>query len=99
MLAVLDTRQDLGLRRSVALELVGDDDTWYVLQAFQQLAEESLRCFLTSLTLHQNIKDIAILIDGPPQLMLLALDLQKHFIQVPFSPGRGRLRRRSLAKV
>ena len=99
MLAVLNSRHDFSFRRAVALELIRDDHARHVLKTLQQLAEESLRCFLTSLTLHQNIKDIAILIDGPPQIMLLALDLQKHFIQVPFSPGRGRLRRRSLAKV
>ncbi len=43
VLAVLDTRHDLSLRRTVALQLVGDDHARDVLQTFQQLAEELLR--------------------------------------------------------
>ena len=75
------------LRRAVALQLICDDDAGHVLQTLQQLAEELLRCFLTSLTLHQDIKDVAILVYGSPQIMILAVDLQEHFIQVPFAAG------------
>src|SRR5437879_4242450 len=39
-LAVFDPRQDLPLRRTVALELIGDDDAWHVLQPFEQLTEK-----------------------------------------------------------
>ena len=42
-LAVLDSGQDLALGRAVALQLIGDDDAWHVLQPLEQLAEKR-RC-------------------------------------------------------
>ena len=87
VLTVLDAWHDLSLRRAVTLQLVRDDDTWYVLQAFQQLAEELLRRFLISLTLYQNIQDVAILVHGSPQVMILAIDLNEHLIQVSLVTG------------
>ena len=36
------------------------------------------------LTLHQDIQDIVVLIDGPPQVMAFAVNGQKHFIQMPY---------------
>ncbi len=87
MLAVLDAGHDLSLRRTVALELIRDDHSWDILQALQQLAEETLGRFLISLTLHQNIKDVAILVHGSPQVMLPAIDPDEYFIEVPFITG------------
>ncbi len=72
VLAMLNTRHDLSFRRAVALQLICDDHSWHVLQALQQLAEEPLGCFLTSLTLHQDVQHVAILIHGSPQVALLA---------------------------
>src|SRR5262249_10144871 len=37
--------------------------------------------------LHQDIQDVAVLIHRPPQIVMVALDRQKHFIQVPLVPG------------
>jgi hypothetical protein len=42
---VLHRGHDFGLRRRIAAQLVGDDGTWDVLKAFQQLAKELLRGF------------------------------------------------------
>jgi hypothetical protein len=48
------------------------------------LAEELLRRFLVPTTLDENIQDVAVLIDSPPQVMPFAIDRQKHLIQMPF---------------
>src|SRR5215510_353713 len=41
-LAMLHSGQDLALRRAIALELIGDDNAWHVLQPLEQLAEKFL---------------------------------------------------------
>src|SRR5436190_1874825 len=41
-LAVFHPRQDLALRRAVALQLIRDDHPWHVLQPLEQLAEKLL---------------------------------------------------------
>jgi hypothetical protein len=45
-LTVCHPGQDLPLRRAVALELIGDNHAWHVLQLFEQLAKELLRRLL-----------------------------------------------------
>src|SRR5262245_7373947 len=82
-LAVFDPRQDLALRRAVALELIRDDHPWHVLQPLKQLAKELLRRVLVAAALHQNVEDVVVLVDSAPQVMALPVDRQKHFIQVP----------------
>lgn len=66
MLAVLNTGHDFPLCCSVTGQLVGNDDPWYVLQAFEQLAEEFLGYILVATALHQDIQHMAILINRPP---------------------------------
>jgi len=46
--------------------------------------EELLGRLLIPTTLHENIEDITVLIDRPPQIVPFALDRQKHLIEVPF---------------
>ena len=73
MLAMYHARQDLALRRTIALQLVRDDHTGHVLQALEQLAKELFRGLRMPPTLHQDIQDVVVLIDGPPQVMALRL--------------------------
>jgi hypothetical protein len=54
------------------------------LQAFQQLAEKALGCFGIPAALNQDVQDIAVLVDGAPEIMLLALNAHEHFIHMPF---------------
>ena len=89
MLPVLNTRHDFSFRRAVALQLVGDDHPRHVLQTLQQLAEEALGGFLIPATLHQDIQDVAILVNGSPQVMILATDLDEYFIEVPLVARAG----------
>src|SRR5215475_4687291 len=41
------------------------------------------------MALHQDIEHIALLIHGPPQIMLCPVDCQKHLVQVPFIAWSG----------
>ena len=54
--------EDLPLGRSIALEFIGDDYSRYVGQPFKKLAKELLRGFLVAPTLHQDIKNVAVLL-------------------------------------
>src|SRR5215475_10168859 len=85
-LAMLDPWEHLPLRRTVALQLVRNDDPRHILQALQQLAEKLLRRLFVAAALHQNIQDMIVLIYRPPQGMAFAMDRQKNLIQMPFVP-------------
>ncbi len=65
-LAMLHTWQYLALSGAIAGELVGDQHAWDVGTALQELAKEPDRCSLISTTLHKDIQDVAIVIDGSP---------------------------------
>jgi hypothetical protein len=49
----------------------------------QQSAKEPLGCTLIAARLPQNINDITILIDGTPKILLLAIDSDEEFVQIP----------------
>ena len=75
--------QDRSTGSSIALELVGDDPEWLLALTAQQSAEEPLGCTLIAARLQQNIDDITILIHGPPKILLLAVDSDEEFVQIP----------------
>ena len=87
VLAVLHTREDLPLRGAVAFQLVGDEHPWHVRQSLQPFAEEPLGRVLIPPTLHENVKDVSVLIDRPPEIMSRPLDGAEHFVQVPLVAG------------
>ena len=64
--AVLDTWHDLSLGSAVAPELVGNNYPRHILQSFQELAKELLRCFFISAALDQDVQNVAILIHCSP---------------------------------
>ena len=82
-LAMFDAGQEFPLRGTVALELIGHDDPRDVLAPFEELAEERLRGFLVPPALHQDIEDMTVLIDDPPQIVPLTTDREKDLIQMP----------------
>src|SRR5512134_1257616 len=88
-LAMLDSGQDLALRRAVAFELIGDDDPWHVLEPFEQFAKELLGRLLIPPALDQDVEHVIVLIDGAPEIMALTIDGQEDFIQMPFVPWLG----------
>ena len=80
VLPMFDARQDLLFGCAIAAEFIRDDDPRHIPQALQELAEEFFRRVLVPPALHQDIEHMAILIDGPPQIMTFAMDGQKHLI-------------------
>jgi hypothetical protein len=85
-LAMFHAGQHLALRRTVALQLVRDDHTRHILEAVEQLAKELFRSLLIAPTLHQEVEEVIVLINGPSQVMALPVDCQKYFIHTPFVP-------------
>ena len=82
--AMLNTRHDFLLGGLVAAEFVSDQHAWNVGTALEQLSEEFLRRCLVPSALHQDIKDVPILVYCAPQIGRFAVDLQKHFVEEPF---------------
>ena len=78
-----NTRQDRSTGSTIALRLVGDDPEWLLALTAQQSAKEPLGCTLIAARLQQNINDITILIHGTPKILLLAVDSDEEFIQIP----------------
>ena len=63
---VLDRRHDGAVCRDVALQLVGDELPGFDLLSFEQLSEESDCCARIPASLHEDVDNISILIDGSP---------------------------------
>ena len=81
---MLHTRHDLSPCRVIGSKLVGDHYPWRPALAPQQLAHQA-RCRLgVAATLHQNIENETILIDGAPQPMLFATDRNDDLVEIPF---------------
>jgi hypothetical protein len=76
------SRKNLALSCCVALELISNDHTRDVGSAFQKFAEELLRGPLVAPALNRDVEYVALLIDGPPQIVMFTLDLQKYLIEV-----------------
>ncbi len=78
-----DAWQDRSTGSSIALQLVGDDPEWLLALTAQQSAKEPLGCPLMTSRLQQNINDVTILIHGTPKILLLAVDSNEEFVQIP----------------
>src|SRR3954470_14532558 len=85
---MLDARHDFPLCRTVARQLVGDHDARRPALPLQQLAQQALGGALITPALHQDVEHEAVLIHRTPYPVLLAGDLHRHLVQMPFVPGR-----------
>jgi hypothetical protein len=83
MLAMFDTRQELPLCGTVTFQLIRDKDPRDVGEPLEQLAEEPLGGSRVPVTLDQYVKGVAILVQGPPQIVALTVNAQQHVIQMP----------------
>jgi len=45
--------------------------------------QEFKRCLLVAGISHKAFQNLALLIDGPPQIVSLAVDLHEHLVEVP----------------
>ena len=80
---VSDGRHDRSVRSPVAAQLVGDQAHGLALLALQQLAEKACGRPAVATRLDENIEDVAILIDGTPEIAPLSLDGDEDLVQVP----------------
>ena len=71
----------------VAGEAIGDDLLGRRTRMAEQFAEEPLRRLRIPAFLQEDIEGLAVLIDHPPQVSLLALDPYEYLVQVPGPPG------------
>ena len=99
LLVMLHRGHDFCLGCCVAAQLVGDDGTWDVLKAFQQLAKELLGGFLVPPRLHEDIKHVAILVYCTPEILQFAVNREKDFIEMPSVAERMTFERIRLAYV
>src|SRR3954469_5145975 len=79
----------LTLRGPVAGQLVRDHDTRGPALLLEQLAEQSLGGPLVPPLLDENVEHNPILVDRPPEPVLLSPDHQAHFVEVPLVTRTG----------
>ncbi len=83
LIEVFHGRHDRAVRGGVALEFVGHQPSWFTALAFEEMAKEAFGRLFISPMLHENINRVAVLVHGPPQIVLLPLNRDKDFIKVP----------------
>ena len=44
---------------------------------------------LASRRLDEDVEHVAVLVDGPPQILTTAVDLQEHLVEMPLVAGSG----------
>jgi hypothetical protein len=81
--AVNDRRQHASVGRRVAAHLVRDQTPWRPALPFQQLAEEALGRTPIAPWLDEDVDHVAVLVDGPPEILLAPVDVHEQFVQVP----------------
>ena len=67
----------------ITSQLVGDEPQWLFSLTLQESLKESLCRKPVPTRLHQDVNDVAVLIDGTPEVLQLAVDSDEHFVQIP----------------
>src|SRR4051812_37224826 len=91
---MLDRGHHLTFRGAVARQLVGDHHTRHAGLALQQLPQQAFGGPLVPPLLDKNVEHRPILVNSPPEPVLLAADHQAHFVQMPLVSRTGGSRRR-----
>jgi hypothetical protein len=81
--AVHHRRHHDAVGRRVAAKLVRDQTPWHAALPFQQLPEEACGRPAIAPWLEEDVDHVAVLIDGPPQILLAPLDVHEEFVQMP----------------
>ncbi len=76
-------REDVPMCSRITPKLVGDQLPGCFSLMFQGSTKEAFSGSTISTLGNQNIDHVSILIDGPPKIETLALDVDKEFINVP----------------
>ncbi len=80
---MIHRRHDRPERHAVAFQLVRDQAKRNLCLTLQELEKEALRCTTVAPRLDEDIDHVAVLIDGPPEILPLALNGDKDFVNVP----------------
>jgi hypothetical protein len=67
----------------VARQLVRHELSWCAALALQQLAEEPDGSAPVASRLHKDVDDVPVFVDGPPQVLLPALNPHEELIEIP----------------
>ena len=70
-------------RRTVAPELVSDQPPRFAALTLEQSSEEALCGASITTWLDEDVDHIAVLVDGTPEILTLALDVDEELVQVP----------------
>ena len=71
------------MRCSVAAQLVCDQPPGFASLSLKELAKEAIGRTPIAARLDENIDQVAVLVDGAPEILPLTLDLHEDFVQVP----------------
>jgi hypothetical protein len=78
--AVHDRRHHEAVGRRVAAKLVCDQTPWRTALPFQQLTEEAFGRAAIAPGLEEDIDHVAVLVDGPPEILLATADVHEEFV-------------------
>ena len=78
-----DGRHDHPVRGTVAPEAIGDDAAWDTAAALEQLAKEPHGGVAIPVRLEQDVDDLAVLVDGAPEVLTLATNRHEEFVEMP----------------
>jgi hypothetical protein len=84
---------------TVARQLVGDQDPWHGPQPPQQLTKEPGGGLRVTPRGDQDVQYDTVLVNGPPQVVVLPWILMNTSSRCHLPPGRGRRQRSPFAKV
>jgi hypothetical protein len=88
-LPVLDRRHDLAMRHCVTAQRVGDQHPKRRAPPLEEFAAEPLGGLGVPPRFDQDVEDVAVGVDGPPQLLPTAVDRQEHLVEMPLVAGSG----------
>jgi len=86
--ALRDRGHHEAVGRRVAAKLVGDQTPWRTALPFQQLTEEAFGRTPIAPGLDEDVDHVAVLVDGPPEILLATLDVPNSSSKCHVSPRR-----------
>ena len=96
-LLVASRQSDFGLCRAVRAQPVGNQHIRREALFLEQLAHQFHGCSLVAPSLHQQVENLAFVVNRAPQPELPARNHHGHLVEMPRDVGRGRRRRSSRA--
>src|SRR5882757_3031945 len=92
VLPVFHVQPEIPVSCGVALELVGDQDTRCTPVPLEQFTHEAPGRMPVAAALHQYVEHRTVLVHRAPQPVLLAVDGDHHFVEVPLVASGSRSR-------